>query len=200
MTTILAMDCATGPCSVAVWNGDQITAYVENLKPVMQSVSLIPMIEDALLKAGITYKDIQLVAATVGPGSFTGIRVGLAAAQGIAYAAGIEARGFTTLDVLAFAQKQPSLAILNAGKGECYYQYTTPMLGTLEQALSQAPSQPFIISGNVAVTAEGFIQSEIAFPRADILAKIAATNAPFHHLKPFYIRPPDAKLPSQRKG
>ena len=102
-TSILAIDSATGPCSVAVWDGNRIAAYVENLKPIMQSASLIPMVEEALRQSGKDYKDMGCIAAAIGPGSFTGIRVALASAQGIAYAAGIPTRGFTTLEVLAFA-------------------------------------------------------------------------------------------------
>jgi len=78
-TSILAIDSATGPCSVAVWDGNRIAAYVENLKPIMQSASLIPMVEEALRQSGKDYKDMGCIAAAIGPGSFTGIRVALPA-------------------------------------------------------------------------------------------------------------------------
>jgi tRNA threonylcarbamoyladenosine biosynthesis protein TsaB len=201
MTTILAIDCATGPCSVAIWDGSRIAAYVENLKPVMQSASLIPMVETALKQSGMVYKDIGLVAATVGPGSFTGIRVGLAAAKGIAYAANVPSRGFTTLDVLAFAARKQGgniLALLQAGKGEYYYQYTekSPSVAAPQQIIAETPSLPVLIAGNVPLAADGFTSSDITFPRADALAELAASNAAYLELKPFYIRPPDAKLPA----
>jgi len=132
MTTILAIDTATGPCSVAIWDG-KIVAYVENAKPIMQSASLMPMVEEALAACGKTYQDLTLVAATIGPGSFTGIRVGLAAARGIAFATGIKSVGFTTLEVLAFGARHYGdniLAILNAGKGEWYWQlFSSPHRG-----------------------------------------------------------------------
>ena len=213
MTTILAIDCATGPCSVAVWDGARIAAYVENIKPVMQSASLIPMVEDALKQSGMRYADIKLVASTVGPGSFTGIRVGLASAQGIAFAAGIASRGFTTLKVLAYAARPATetggsiLAVLQAGKGEWYYQYfsaaanpkalSEPKLGLLEQIAKEAPSLPVIVSGNAALPEDGFTPCGITFPRADALVQLAADSANFQALKPFYIRPPDAKLPTK---
>ena len=208
MTTILAIDCATGPCSVAVWDGQTIAAYVENLKPVMQSASLIPMVEDALKQSGMTYKDIGLVAATVGPGSFTGIRVGLAAAQGIAYAAKIPSKGFTTLEVLVFAAdpNATTLAILQAGKGEWYYQYfapsphpkplSEPKVGVLELAVAEAPSATITVSGNASTS---FASCGVTFPRADALARLAATSHAYQELRPFYIRPPDAKLPTGRR-
>src|SRR5438105_2329637 len=98
MTTILAIDTATGPCSVAVWKNGSIAAYCEELRTSAQSTMLMPMIEKALLKSHTEYGDLSAVAATIGPGSFTGIRVGLAAARGIAFAAGIKGLGFTTLE------------------------------------------------------------------------------------------------------
>ena len=202
MTTLLAIDCATGPCSTAIWKDGRIMAYAETLKPVMQSASLIPMIEEVLSKSKLQYSDLDFVAASVGPGSFTGIRVGLAAAQGIAYAAKIPAKGYTTFEILAFGAKdsKQSLAIINAGKGEVYYQLfaglnplTEPQLGPLEQALAAAGPDAALLGYN----APG---AEISFPRADLLAGLAATGQQNLPLKPFYIRPPDAKLPSQRNA
>jgi len=206
MTTILALDCATGPCSVALWHDGKIVAYVENLTPVVQSACLIPMVEEALKQGNLSYKDLTMVAATVGPGSFTGIRIGLAAAKGIAYAAGIPNQGYTTLEVLAFAtrtEKNPTLALLQAGKGECYYQYFvggTPVaeaqLGTTEQIMAQSTALPTAVCGNIALKNNDFIETGLTFPRADILAELAATASKYLPLTPLYIRPPDAKLPT----
>ena len=207
---ILAIDASTGPCSAAVWSGNRISAYIENTKPVMQSASLIPMVEDAIAQSGITYNDLTHIVATTGPGSFTGIRVGLASAQGIAMAAGKTASGFTTLDVLAYAALQqsthPILAILNAGKGECYYQYfsagpqlhalSEPTVDSLESALVLAPQGPVTVAGNITVGAAGFTHCGVMFPRADTMAEMAARSfGTSHVLRPFYIRAPDAKLP-----
>ncbi len=145
MTTILAIDSATGPCSVALWKDARITAYLENLKPSSQSATLMPMIEEALKQSGTQYSDLSHVAATIGPGSFTGIRIGLAAARGIAFAAHTKTLGFTTLEVMAFAARTQGrevfiVAILNAGKGEYYYQLfetgirrNVPHLGALQE-------------------------------------------------------------------
>lgn len=191
-TTILAIDTATGPCSAAVWKDGAVAAYREELKPSQQSACLMLMVERALADSHITYADLTAVACTTGPGSFTGIRVGLAAARGIAFASNIPALGFTTLEVLAFANPAaPSLAILNAGKGEVYYQgfngkaLFEPSIGTLEAAKARLPDATII--GNMA-------DSRLAtFPRADLLATLAAGGAQAQPLHPFYIREPDAK-------
>lgn len=205
MTAILAIESATGPCSAAVWKDGGIAAYVENTSPVVQSAKLLPMAEQVLKESGLTYKELSAVAATVGPGSFTGIRVALAAARGICLAANIKGLGFTTLDVLAYGARQhfaqeavPILALLNAGKGEYYYRHydatgkpsSTPSLGALETALVSAQT-PFITVGNTPGACP------INFLRADLLAALAATNPSALSLSPFYIRPPDAKLPSK---
>lgn len=212
---ILAIDASTGPCSVAVWHNNKISSYIENTKPIMQSASLIPMIEAALAESGISYSNLNSITATTGPGSFTGIRVGLASALGISIAAGLAAQGYTTLEVLAYAAQlenpsanNPILAIINAGKGECYFQYfgtgtslialKAAQVGTLDAALALANAPSVTVVGNVAVEAAGFSHCGITFPRADALAQLSAHNAtPAQALRPFYIRPPDAKLPKQ---
>jgi len=207
MAHILAIDTSTGPCSVAIWADNRITAYMENAKPIMQSASLMPLVEQALAESKLTYKDLNLVACTVGPGSFTGIRVGLASARGIAFAAQIPSAGYTTLEVLAYATKAKSgtiLAILNAGKGEYYCQsfsalgltpLSEPMLTSPEDAKKMAAAPGVTVIGNIALDQH---MPAITFPRADALAELAAQKfLPAVELRPFYIRAPDAKLPKK---
>lgn len=174
----------------------------------MQSARLLPMIEKAFVQAGVDYPDLTAVASTVGPGSFTGIRVGLATARGIAFAAGIPGLGFTTLDVMAYGathyvkDEQQMLVLLNAGKGEWYYQgfrltdawqaLYSPRVGLLEEA-TRVMKPPVIVAGNAEHLPQGFLSTPVIFPRADALAALAAMDASALPLKPFYIRPPDAK-------
>lgn len=198
MVNFLGIDTSTGPCSAAVWKNGNIAAYLEDKGKATQSACLMPMIEKALRASGLAYKDLGAVVCTVGPGSFTGIRVGLSAARGIQLAAGIKGMGFTTLEVLAFTARKspvPILASLQAGKGEVYYQGfdTVPQwrprfaaqIGTPSEALASMPDNVMLV-GNTGDTA--------AFPRADALCELAATRtAQAQPLEPFYIRLPDAK-------
>jgi len=195
---ILALDCATGPTSVAVLKGGRITAYLENPASTMQSARLMPMVEQALKQSALLYSDLSAVACTTGPGSFTGIRVALAAARGICFAAKVPGLGFTTLEVLAFAARQsgPLLAALNAGKGEWYYQafdgmksVYEPQVGSPEKALASIGKDTPVI-GNIQ--APGYKLIPITFPRADALAGLAAAGTQSSPMVPFYIRPPDA--------
>ena len=204
---ILAFDTATGPVSVAVWKNGAVAAYLETEIPVTQSARLVPMIEQALSQSGTEYRQLSAIAATIGPGSFTGIRVGLATARGLCLAAGIKGIGFSTLEVVAYAAHKnslspgsPLLAILNAGKGEYYTQafdtaphwkaQSEPHVEPLESAASRVPG-PFVTAGNA--TMPGVVSVPVTFPRADALAELAALqHEPVAALKPFYIRPPDA--------
>lgn len=189
---MLAIDCATGPLSVAVWKNGGVAAYLEDVGSNMQSARLVPMIENVLKKSNTAYADLSAVACTTGPGSFTGIRVALATARGIAFAAGVKGLGFTTLEVLAHTQKGKVLAALNAGKGECYYQMfehgratSEPRVGDFARAKTEA--------NNATIVGNMDTNSALTFPRADILAVLATTGATPRALSPFYIRPPDAK-------
>lgn len=187
MPAILAFDTATGPVSVALRKGGKLLYYQEEKLISRQSATLMPMIENALKAGGLGYRDLTIIASTIGPGSFTGIRVGLATARGLCLASGIKGAGFTTLEVMAHAARKPgsaTLAVLNAGKGEQYYQgfdmngkpLFEPKLGSAEAASMPA----------------GFVTAEAA-PRADALADLAAsTYESAAALNPFYIRLPDA--------
>lgn len=207
--TILAIDTATGPCSVALWKSGRVAFYQENRQPSSQSAALVPMIEACLNQTNSWYGDLTAVACTVGPGSFTGIRVGLAAARGICFSARIPGLGFTTLHTMAYGARIDAssehphiLSILNAGKGEYYFQayeagaslHATGdvKLGSLEQAMSSVVL-PATVAGNVDMDNALFIPSAVQFPRADALAELAASGAEALPLSPFYIRPPDAK-------
>lgn len=210
---ILAIDTATGPCSAAIWKNGSIAAYVENLKPVQQSASLIPMIEEALEQSNNSYNDITALAATLGPGSFTGIRVALAAARAICYARAIPCMGYSTMQVLGYAAHKGAphgMVLLNAGKGEHYYEYFTnepwqsmgkAKAGKLEHALSNAPAGEIMLAGNADVQGAHYHNTGVTFPRADILAALAATHPELAlpHLTPRYIRAPDAKLPAAKQ-
>ncbi len=195
---ILAIDTSTGACSAAGWKGGRVTALREAAYPVTQSARLMPMVEEALAASGIGYGDLTAVACTTGPGSFTGIRVGLSAAGGICFAAKLPGIGITTLEVMAFAARgeTPVLAMLNAGKGECYYQgfdaggtaLFDAQVGTVEAALTALPGARAV---GLAPAGNGEI------PHADTLAALAAVKSlnVACPLAPFYIRAPDAKLP-----
>lgn len=194
---ILAIDTSIGITSVAVRRAGQTLSYLENRESTMQAAVLVPLIERALMQAKTGYSELTHIASTVGPGSFTGIRIGLATARAIAFARNIPCLGYTTLAVMAKALgTRPTLAIVNAGKGEVFFEYFDgthgkPAIGKLEEILAAHPQAN--IACSVPLPA-GYGAPAIAFPRADALAALAEEAGECAlPPEPYYIRPPDAK-------
>jgi tRNA threonylcarbamoyladenosine biosynthesis protein TsaB len=115
---ILAIDTALAACSVAVWQDGHTLATESRPMQRGQAEAVIPMVEAAMRAAGLAYADLDRIAVTVGPGSFTGIRVGLAAARGLGLAAGKPVIGVTTLETLAFVAAPPTLTLPLKGGGK----------------------------------------------------------------------------------
>ncbi|HAD85985.1 MAG TPA: tRNA (adenosine(37)-N6)-threonylcarbamoyltransferase complex dimerization subunit type 1 TsaB [Rhodospirillaceae bacterium] len=101
---LLAFDTATSGCSAAALRDGALAASQARAMTRGQSESLMPMIDDVLAAAGLTYGDLDALAVTVGPGAFTGLRIGLAAARGLALALNIPCAAVTTLEAVAKAQ------------------------------------------------------------------------------------------------
>ena len=119
---VLALDTATEACSVALWqDGALIGRWVE--LPRGHAEEVLGMVDAVLAEAGITVGQLDGIAASVGPGSFTGVRISVAVAQGLAFGAGLPVVPVTTLEALA-AQVQGEgrvLACLDARMGEVYW-------------------------------------------------------------------------------
>lgn len=121
--TLLAIDTSTAYASIALFDGDAVLAESTWHAQRRHDDHLFPEIERMLGLAAVAVGDIGHVAVAIGPGSFTGVRVAIAAAQGIARASGAAAIPVTTLDVAArpFAWSRMRVcAILPAGRGEHY--------------------------------------------------------------------------------
>jgi tRNA threonylcarbamoyladenosine biosynthesis protein TsaB len=110
MTTILAIDTAGGSCGVAVTVGGRVAACRLREMSRGQAEVLVPEIEAALEEAGVAAAGIDLIGVTVGPGAFTGLRLGLAAAGGYALATGCGIVGVTTLEAHAAALSAEAMA------------------------------------------------------------------------------------------
>ena len=114
---ILAFDTALDACSVALLDSarDQISAHRQALMRTGQAEALPGMIKAALAEAGLCFKDLDAIAVTTGPGTFTGVRIGLAMARGLALALDIPAVGITSLEAVAHgAAAGPNAAGTNA--------------------------------------------------------------------------------------
>ena len=119
--TILAVETALGACSVAVLDGEKILAHHFEEMARGHAEALAPLVETAMMKAGITFSALDRLAVTTGPGTFTGQRVGLAFMRGLRVALKKPLTGLTTLEVMAFAtQNQRAAAIHDAKREEAY--------------------------------------------------------------------------------
>ena len=122
--TILAMDTATMVSSVAVTTEDCVLAELTAETRFTHSETLVANIEEVLRLADVKREELSAVAVSLGPGSFTGLRIGLAAAKAIAYALSIPLVGVPTLEVLAAAFPSPGAIVaplIDAQKGNGYF-------------------------------------------------------------------------------
>ncbi|WP_137929400.1 tRNA (adenosine(37)-N6)-threonylcarbamoyltransferase complex dimerization subunit type 1 TsaB [Mesorhizobium comanense] len=211
---LLAIDCAASLCAACVYDaagGQELGRSVLDLGKG-HAEHLMAVIAEAL-KAGATgYAGLGAIAVSVGPGSFTGLRVGVSTARGLALALKIPAIGVTTLEALAAeaATQFPGrsvLAALDAGREEIHaalYDKMSvltygPAVTTLAEAVAMATDHSSVLAGTAATLIAG--PAGRAFdigPRAataDILtyARLAAAKGVSDKPKPLYLRGADAK-------
>lgn len=101
--TILGIDSSTGACSIAVCRAGVMLAHLHEDMTRGQSERLAPMAEAGLAAAGLGFPDLDAIAVTRGPGSFTGLRIGMSFAKGLGQALGIPVFGITGFDAVARA-------------------------------------------------------------------------------------------------
>ena len=117
---LLAIDTATQYISLALHDGDAIRAEQTWFSPNAHTVELAPAVRAILQQADLTTADLTAMAVSIGPGSYTGLRIGVALAKGIASARGLPLVGVGTLDVLAAAQSHFNgglIVVVQAGRG-----------------------------------------------------------------------------------
>ncbi|MBL8687832.1 MAG: tRNA (adenosine(37)-N6)-threonylcarbamoyltransferase complex dimerization subunit type 1 TsaB [Rhodospirillaceae bacterium] len=212
---VLAIDSALAACSVAVLAEGRIAAERREAMSRGHAERLLPMVREAMAGAGLDFQALDLIAVTVGPGHFTGLRVGLAAAQGISLATDRPLAGVTTLEAVAAATAiadEPLVVALESKRADLYLQVFgdgrplgAPMALTPEDAVNALPPGPLVLAGDGAarlmtVLASGRSVRRLGPDRPDAatVARIAAsrhgTAAALPPL-PLYLRPPDVTLP-----
>ena len=151
---ILGFDTATSACSAAVWEDGRIAA--RRFEPMSrgQSERLMPMVREVLSEAGADFPDLDLLAVTTGPGAFTGLRIGLAAARGMALAGDLACFGVTTLDAVAAGvseterQKANVLVVLDSKRAEVYAQAFRSDLRPLSEVQALMPADLAALTAN----------------------------------------------------
>ncbi|MEM6594098.1 MAG: tRNA (adenosine(37)-N6)-threonylcarbamoyltransferase complex dimerization subunit type 1 TsaB [Pseudomonadota bacterium] len=205
---ILAFDTSGPYCSIAILSGDALlaTRHVEMVKG--QAERLMPLIEDTLAQAGADFADLTRIGVGTGPGNFTGIRISVSAARGLALARGIPALGVTLFEALRLEAPPRALASLPATKTSLYLAELTtqgisrPVQTTLEEM--RPPADPsadgLTCIGHRAdeIAAKfGLAVKPVALTPGEAIARVAAKmdtkDAP--RPAPFYLRPADAAPP-----
>jgi tRNA threonylcarbamoyladenosine biosynthesis protein TsaB len=214
---VLAIDTALEACSAAVLDTDRTGGMTSRSLPMMRghAEALMPLVATVMSAAGIEFSDLDRIAVTVGPGSFTGLRVGVAAARGIALATGKPAVGLTTLAALAapFFEADESralLAVIDARHDQVYMQLfgpggrslVAPRLASMRDAIRAAMASPTRIVGNAAKLIEDAwpdnerrppLVSAVRAPDIAWVARLgAATNDLSDPVRPLYLREADA--------
>jgi len=203
---VLAIDTSGSGCSAALYDTGTDGVLGEAGAEIGRGHAerLMDFIDEALAAAGHDLADVGRIAVTVGPGSFTGIRVGVAAARGLALALGVPAVGVTTLSALAAtrAKDKPLLVVMDARRGEVYCQafaaggvaLSAPALLSVDDARALAAGHDGDIAGSAAA-----MLREDALPETDAVdiaavARLGARLDPEEHRpKPLYLRGPDAR-------
>jgi tRNA threonylcarbamoyladenosine biosynthesis protein TsaB len=198
---ILGLDTSLAACSLALIQDDYVIAQA--LEPMQrgQQERLAPMVRDLLSSAGVQWPEVSEMAVTVGPGSFTGLRIGLAFAKGLSAGLSIPARGISTLEGLARTanSKRVTAVVIDARQGRIFFQIfengqplMAPDLLLLENAAARlAELAPH---GLITLTGPGASLLAGLFPDAELAALEAVGPLAFSAqtarlgLKPLYLR------------
>jgi N6-L-threonylcarbamoyladenine synthase len=206
---VLALDTAGVDCAVAVYNsdGDSVLGEVTETIGRGHAERLMTILDEALAKAGLGLDAVDRIAVTIGPGSFTGIRVGVAAARGLALSLQIPAIGVTTLETMAAAAlKQapgrPVLAARDAKRDEIYLQtfdeHGAPTGEAQALSVDEARALADGFDGTITGSAVPLLKNEPANDRPDsfpiaLVARLGALKPVGDKPKPLYLRGPDAR-------
>ncbi|TAN62059.1 MAG: tRNA (adenosine(37)-N6)-threonylcarbamoyltransferase complex dimerization subunit type 1 TsaB [Magnetospirillum sp.] len=212
---VLAIDTSTSACSAALWRDGTVLARRLRDMARGQSEALIPMVAEVMAEAGLGFAGLDLLAVTVGPGAFTGLRIGLAAARGLALAAGLPLAGVST--PLAVAASVPPgerggrtiLVAIDSRRDEAWVQAFDETLAPLGEVAALLPEQvsglttgPVVLVGDAAsrllgIVPEAVMASSAGWPDAAMVAEVAAAQwAAGRSLppEPLYLRPPDVTV------
>ena len=120
---ILALDTTENSISVALIHSSKILAHQYKKMERGQGEALIPMIQDVIQQSHIDFKSLTKIAVSVGPGSFTGVRIGLATARGMGLALNIPVVGITSFEATAFEITGKVLVVLDTKRGDFFTQF-----------------------------------------------------------------------------
>lgn len=218
--TLLALDTSTALCSVALLKNGRIEGELRRTVRTGHAGILLKLIDSLLDLCACSKDTIDMIAVGRGPGSFTGIRIGIATAKGLATALGCELKGVCTLDALAYGARPcatPIMPVLDARKGEIFCALYAPDGARMGDYLNIPPEriadyidQPTLLVGNglelygdTLTTALGPRfhpgPQTLWHPQAALIGALALRHPEeLNDLNPLYVRASDATLSLKR--
>lgn len=218
--TVLAFDTSTSACSAAVWRDGRVLARRFAAMARGQSEALVPMIGEVMAEAGIGYADLDFIGVTVGPGAFTGVRIGLATARAMGLAAARPVAGLLTTEAIAHnvplpeRERRAVVVAVDAKRADVFveaFDSDLRSLGAVRGLLPEAVPEMVAALGLTAPLLVGDGAARVAphlpkavtsmapgIPDAAVVAAVLAdkwargTALP---PEPVYVRPPDVTLP-----
>ncbi len=200
---VLAIDTSVG-VSVAILRSNGELTQSQAVDHGMQGELTAELISQVVADSGLEISEITDVVVGVGPGPFTGLRVGLVTAAVFAHARNIPIHGICSLDAIAFDYAKPCVVVTDARRKELYWaryedkRIGEPQVSKPEDLLAQFPDSDFVGPG--AQLYPDFISGKVSELKAGSLAKLFVSgNAQLVDVSPMYLRKPDAVEPTTRK-
>ncbi|MGF7159024.1 tRNA threonylcarbamoyl adenosine modification protein YeaZ [Rhodoligotrophos appendicifer] len=211
---VLALDTALNACSVAVVDvqsgGFRVMASASSAMVRGHAEALVPMVAETMAQAELSFTELDRIGVTIGPGTFTGTRIGVAAARGFGLASAKTVVGVTTLQAVACnwrSEGMPVAVFFDASRGEVYGQVFTgcdmlpvgePLVLGIHDAARVLPDGDVALIGSGAhLVANALPHRQFSLPEVNILpdpvcVAVIAARSTLPPL-PLYLRPPDAK-------
>jgi tRNA threonylcarbamoyladenosine biosynthesis protein TsaB len=221
VTKLAALDTSSPLGTVALFDGAELVAEDSRRVSNAHGESLLPMVDALFTRVGWKPRDVARWAVGIGPGSFTGVRIGVGTVKGIVLGTGAEVVGVTSLDAVAFGAESAEDAVasvLFAMKGEVFVQVTRGVEVLLAPSAVRIAAAPAALATaeceRLLIVGEGVLLLDAAalrpgwrlrtepphdLPRAESIARLAMTRAPSDAsaLEPLYVRAPDITTPKK---
>ncbi|MDP3962093.1 MAG: tRNA (adenosine(37)-N6)-threonylcarbamoyltransferase complex dimerization subunit type 1 TsaB [Pseudorhodobacter sp.] len=201
---ILAFDTSVAHCAAVLLSRERVVAARTEAMAKGQAERLMPLLAEVLAEAGVGWRDLDALAVGEGPGNFTGVRIAVAAARGLALALQVPAIGVSALEAVAHGLARPLAVVEDARRGEVYLQVFTADAAQAAQVCALVELAPRLgalaLAGSAAAQVAALTGGAVLVPVCDpveAMARIARSRIghPQPRPAPFYLRGADAAPP-----